>query len=327
MLPSQESFDQVRYLLSTLWAREVDRGGPLKSQASALLERHLTAGLADLRSGDSLLRERAEEDFYALGGRGLETIRTRSSELSPAQAERLQSLLSWRIEPGLELETGMDFRDYQNLPFRARRRQVIRYARAAGRAAIPTLRLIALDESREPSLRVRLAAAEALAGSNIRDRSAIQAFQRLALPELLKIPEIARDFTIINGRQLMDEKSYAEAIDEFRKVLDEAPYDFQANYWIAFSYLLMKNYPKAILHFEIARRVLPGDELTLYNLACAYSLDGQVEKALESLNAAVKAGFADHRHMEADPDLNPLRTHPRFHELLDRMRQGTAKRN
>ena len=60
--------------------------------------------------------------------------------------------------------TGMDFRDYRKLSFRARRRMVIRYARVAGREAVPTLRLIALDESREPSFRVRLAAACETAG-------------------------------------------------------------------------------------------------------------------------------------------------------------------
>ncbi len=144
------------------------------------------------------------------------------------------------------------------------------------------------------------------------------------MPELVKIPGVARELAILKGSQLTEEKRYAEAIDEFKKILDESPYDFQANYWIGFAYLLMKNYAKAILHFEIARRVQPGDQLTLYNLACAYSLDHQLDKAIEALDASVKAGFLDHRHMEADPDLAFIRSDPRYREIIERARGGSS---
>ncbi len=332
-----EQFERSRYVLSTVWAREIDQGGPLADKVRPFLEEHVRRTMQDLRSGDTLLRERAEEDLYALGQRGLTALAaqtaqaappaqtTRPAGLAPGQFDRLASLLRWRIEPRLAEELGIDFRGYETLPFRARRRMVIHYARVAGRAAVPTLHLIAFDDAREPSWQVRIAAAQALAGPPIRDLSAIRELRKKFLPEMMKVPEIARDFAIISGIQLMEEKRYAEAVEEFRKVLDEAPYDFQANYRIAFVYLLMKDYAKSILHFEIARRVQPGDDLTLYNLACAYSLDGQIEKALETLAEAVKSGFADSQHMEADPDLAPLRTHPRFHEILDRLRRGSAK--
>ncbi len=326
-----DAFERSRYVLSTVWAREIDRSGPLAAKALPLLEEHIGRTMEDLRSGDTYLRERAEGDLYALGQRGLTALMahaaqpTQAAGMAPGQVDRLLSLLRWRIEPRLGEELGVDFRGYENLPFRARRRMVIRFARVAGRAAVPTLHLIAFDDAREPSWQVRLAAAQALAGPTIRDLSAIRELRKRFLPEMMKIPEIARDFAIISGIQLMEEKRYAEAVEEFRRVLDEAPYDFQANYRIAFVYLLMKDYAKSILHFEIARRVQPGDDLTLYNLACAYSLDGQIEKAIDTLAEAVKAGFADSQHMEADPDLAPLRTHPRFHQLLDGMRRGSVK--
>jgi tetratricopeptide (TPR) repeat protein len=135
-------------------------------------------------------------------------------------------------------------------------------------------------------------------------------FEQMYKPELVKIPRIAREFVLINGIGFLEEKSYDKAVTEFKKILDESPYDFQANYRIAFTYLLMKNYARSIFHFEVARRVQPRDELTLYNLACAYSLDGQLEKALDALEESIKAGFNDYRHMEGDPDLKALRTQP-----------------
>jgi tetratricopeptide (TPR) repeat protein len=322
--PAGDLFERSRYLLSTLWAFEIDSKGPLAEKVRPLLERHLAQTVEDLKNGDHLARERAEEDLFVLNRRGTETLASHAAEIPPGQFERLQGLYSWRIDPRLHRETGMDFRDYDKLPFRARRRLVIRYARAAGRAAIPTLRLVALDEKREPSLRVRLVAAEALAGPNIRDRSAILLFEQLYKPELVKIPRIAREFVLINGIGFLEEKSYDKAVTEFKKILDESPYDFQANYRIAFTYLLMKNYARSIFHFEVARRVQPRDELTLYNLSCAYSLDGQLEKALDTLEESIKAGFADYRHMEGDPDLKALRTQPRFHEIVDGLKKSAA---
>jgi hypothetical protein len=49
-----------------------------------------------------------------------------------------------------------------------------------------------------------------------------------------------------------------------------------------------------------------------------------VAKALEALEASVKAGFTDDRHIEADPDLAPLRQEARYHEILENLRKAAA---
>ncbi len=41
------------------------------------------------------------------------------------------------------------------------------------------------------------------------------------------------------------------------------------------------------------------------------------EKAIEMLEKAVEAGFTDLDHMRKDPDLDPIRNHPGFKEILD----------
>lgn len=54
---------------------------------------------------------------------------------------------------------------------------------------------------------------------------------------------------------------------------------------------------------------------TLYNLACVQSARGNTDAAIESLTAAVAAGFDHVETLEQDPDLAPLRRVPRFEEI------------
>ncbi len=59
---------------------------------------------------------------------------------------------------------------------------------------------------------------------------------------------------------------------------------------------------------------------TLYNVACVYALQGRVEDAIDCLNRAVNHGFRQRAWFEHDSDLKALRDHPRFRELLNRLK-------
>jgi len=79
---------------------------------------------------------------------------------------------------------------------------------------------------------------------------------------------------------------------------------------------------------EWTNRVLtlePEDPTVLYNAACNFSLAGDVQKGLETLERAVSAGFADKEWIEQDSDLKALRADPRFQTILDRLQPGTAQ--
>ncbi|MDA1051276.1 MAG: protein kinase [Planctomycetota bacterium] len=80
---------------------------------------------------------------------------------------------------------------------------------------------------------------------------------------------------------------------------------------------------------EAAISQSPGDLDMLYNGACAYSLASGVftaeevakskvyaDRASALLRDAIAAGYDNYEHMQQDVDLDPLRTHPGFAELM-----------
>ncbi len=63
----------------------------------------------------------------------------------------------------------------------------------------------------------------------------------------------------------------------------------------------------------------PDDINTLYNCACGYAKMGESETALDLLEQVVQRGAAGYRSwMVHDSDMDPLRSHPRFQQLLER---------
>jgi tetratricopeptide (TPR) repeat protein len=74
---------------------------------------------------------------------------------------------------------------------------------------------------------------------------------------------------------------------------------------------------------EWAGRILDraeDDALVLYNLACLYSLAGEVSSAIDALERSYRAGLADPDWMEQDSDLDNIRDHPRYKTLVKEMR-------
>ena len=59
-----------------------------------------------------------------------------------------------------------------------------------------------------------------------------------------------------------------------------------------------------------------AEPMTLYNVACVYSLQGKIDQALDCLEGAVKHGYAHKEWMLHDSDLQPLRGHPRYQALV-----------
>jgi len=65
----------------------------------------------------------------------------------------------------------------------------------------------------------------------------------------------------------------------------------------------------------------PRNPLVFYNLACSYSLTGQVDAAASALDKALALGYRDFKWLAKDPDLRTLRKHPLYRKLEDKIRK------
>lgn len=68
-------------------------------------------------------------------------------------------------------------------------------------------------------------------------------------------------------------------------------------------------------------RLEPRNPLVFYNLACSYSLNREFDLAAASLEKALKLGYRDFKWLARDPDLRPLRQHPLYRTIQDKIRK------
>lgn len=71
-------------------------------------------------------------------------------------------------------------------------------------------------------------------------------------------------------------------------------------------------------------KLIPDNPTAHYNLACSLALTGQTQKALRSLDAALRCGFTDFRLMLEDDDLDSLRNEPEFQAMVDLGRKAIS---
>jgi tetratricopeptide (TPR) repeat protein len=69
----------------------------------------------------------------------------------------------------------------------------------------------------------------------------------------------------------------------------------------------------------------PHNPLVLYNLACSYSLTGQIDRAFEALDHAISFGYRDFKWLAKDPDLQKLRKHPHYRAIKEKIRKLKIK--
>lgn len=84
--------------------------------------------------------------------------------------------------------------------------------------------------------------------------------------------------------------------------------------------------PAAIDLYERWLAADPTDGDGWYNLACAYALEGEKQKALLALHNAVTAGWEDAAHTRQDSDLESLRTDQSYQQAIARMAERKQRR-
>lgn len=95
----------------------------------------------------------------------------------------------------------------------------------------------------------------------------------------------------------------------------------QTAFYLSRDYLAAGRHRSAATVLEVATRIRPDSVTPWYNLACARALMGRKEPALEALQHAVDAGYADLDHLESDPDLESLRGEEGYRRLVRRLEE------
>jgi len=106
------------------------------------------------------------------------------------------------------------------------------------------------------------------------------------------------------------------AAEAFRKIY---PDESRPLYLGGTALVILGQREKGLEWLQQALEMEPDENWVLYNVACGYTLAGESEKAMSLLDRAVKSGFLHRDWIEHDADLEGLRSHPRFRELLDSM--------
>lgn len=111
----------------------------------------------------------------------------------------------------------------------------------------------------------------------------------------------------------------------YEDVLRQDPCNEDVLMALGHAYTTRGEYQKGL---EVDRRLVrlrPSDPTAFYNLACSYSLTGQLDESIMTLEHAISLGYRDFDHMLRDPDLENLRKDSRFRRLIARRLAGSAK--
>ena len=109
-----------------------------------------------------------------------------------------------------------------------------------------------------------------------------------------------------------------EANQEFAQLKQSDSKDGGDWFGAGFDMISLGDYGRAIDAFQHALQYGFKESTTMYNLACAYSLSGNREEGMRWLTKAIDNGFDNGAKLDRDPDIQGLRSDPRFPALRQR---------
>lgn len=137
-------------------------------------------------------------------------------------------------------------------------------------------------------------------------------------PEDYQAPLLLRQVLIGMGasRNVADQ-ALRKALIIVEKHIELNPDDARAHYLGACALMETGEKKKALQWANRAMAIDPEEPAILYNVACVYSIAGEIEAAVSYLEQAVNAGFGYREWLENDSDLDALRENSRFQKLID----------
>lgn len=107
-----------------------------------------------------------------------------------------------------------------------------------------------------------------------------------------------------------------EAAEAARRAVELAPDSIGPHNNLANLLVALQRYDEAEEQYRFAISLDENHPKPYYNLACLYTIEGRTADALEYLESAIKRAPVLRREAATDPDLKPLRSEPRFQELV-----------
>jgi tetratricopeptide (TPR) repeat protein len=134
-------------------------------------------------------------------------------------------------------------------------------------------------------------------------------------------PGLQFEAALLTGESLRALGRFREAIKPLERAAGLRPDDIAVAICLGWCYKRTHRLAQAIDAVERASRKHPGEPLLHYNLACYWSLAGNVAKALERLSTALELDPSFRARIDEESDFDSLRSDPRFEVLV----LGTAR--
>lgn len=126
------------------------------------------------------------------------------------------------------------------------------------------------------------------------------------------------------GRHEEAREAYAAALAVAERHMELNPDDARAATMRAVSLCRLGRVEEGLRWAENALVIDADDAGVRYNAACLFSVAGRTERALDCLEEALAVGFGNREWLERDPDLDGVRSSPRFAALMGRLDAPTA---
>lgn len=115
------------------------------------------------------------------------------------------------------------------------------------------------------------------------------------------------------------EETSRKALARIKVHLELHPQEARARYFGAHMLLALGEMEEAREWNEMAMEVGADDSATYYNSACLFAMMGELDRCFECFDRAVEYGFANRAWLENDPDLESIRSDPRYLRLLEKI--------
>jgi serine/threonine protein kinase/Flp pilus assembly protein TadD len=137
-------------------------------------------------------------------------------------------------------------------------------------------------------------------------------------PEDYQAPNLLALAYLGMGRQEEAHSAFQLCVQMAERQLELHPDDERALYLGSQALCWLGQRERGLEWAQRALRMDPNEPAVLYNVACSYGFLGDTDQAMELLQRAVQNGFVYKDWIDHDTALDPLRSHPRFAQLMEK---------